>query len=157
MICLLKNFRPAKINFITTSLVHLTHKQLNPKFEYPPLNPDELVEQVTKGGGPGGQKVNKATNCCQLKHIPTGIFVSSHHTRSLEENRKIARRLLQEKLDYHYNKEESFLAKQRAAEREEKLQKKRKSKQKLLQKLEYKQRIQLEDQDQTECQKPPCM
>lgn len=42
------------------------------KFEYPALNPDELIEQVTKGGGPGGQKVNKATNCCQLKHIPTG-------------------------------------------------------------------------------------
>jgi len=118
---------------------------LNPKFEYPPLNPDELVEQVTKGGGPGGQKVNKATNCCQLKHIPTGICVSSHHTRSLEENRKIARRILQEKLDYHFNKEESFLAKKQAAEREEKLKKKQKSKQKLLKKLEFKQKIKLDE------------
>jgi hypothetical protein len=42
--------------------------------QYPPLNEDEIVEVFAKGSGPGGQKVNKATNRCQLKHIPTGDF-----------------------------------------------------------------------------------
>jgi hypothetical protein len=40
--------------------------------EYPPLNEEEIVEVFAKGSGPGGQKLNKATNRCQLKHIPTG-------------------------------------------------------------------------------------
>lgn len=69
-----------------------------------------------------------------------GIFVSSHHTRSLEENRKIARRLLQEKLDYHYNKEESYLSKQQAKKTEEKREKKIKAQQRLKRKLEFKDR-----------------
>lgn len=40
---------------------------------YPPLNEDEIREIFAKGSGPGGQKLNKATNRCQLKHLPTGI------------------------------------------------------------------------------------
>jgi len=67
-----------------------------------------------------------------------GIFVSSHHTRSLEENRKIARRLLQEKLDYHYNKENSFLFKQELEEREQRLKRKKKSQENLRRKLKFK-------------------
>lgn len=39
---------------------------------YPPLNEEEIREIFAKGSGPGGQKLNKATNRCQLKHIPTG-------------------------------------------------------------------------------------
>lgn len=66
--------------------------------------------------------------------------MSSHHTRSLEENRKIARQLLQEKLDYHYNKEESFLYKQQLERREEKLKKKKKSQLNLQRKLDFKER-----------------
>ena len=86
--------------------------------EYPPLNENEIRELFVKGTGPGGQKVNKATNRCELKHLPTGIVVSSHHTRSLEENRKIARKLLQQKLDIHYNKENSHFMKKQQEKRE---------------------------------------
>lgn len=39
---------------------------------YPALNEGEIREIFAKGSGPGGQKLNKATNRCQLKHIPTG-------------------------------------------------------------------------------------
>ena len=59
-------------------------------------------------------------------YINLGIYVSSHHTRSLEENRKIAIRILQEKLDYYYNKEESIVYKEKLKLKEEKLKKKKK-------------------------------
>lgn len=39
---------------------------------FPKLNEDELEENFISGHGPGGSKVNKKTNCVQLKHIPTG-------------------------------------------------------------------------------------
>ena len=94
---------------------------------YPPLNEAEIREIYTKGSGPGGQKVNKATNRCQLKHLPTGIIVSSHDTRSLEDNRKIARKLLQRKLDFHFNKEESYLARLAQEKQKERLEKNRRA------------------------------
>lgn len=39
------------------------------------LNEDEMEETFIKGWGKGGQKVNKSSNCVQLKHKPTGIVV----------------------------------------------------------------------------------
>jgi protein subunit release factor B len=42
---------------------------------------------------------NKTASAVQLKHIPTGIVVKSQATRSREQNRKIARELLAERLD----------------------------------------------------------
>jgi protein subunit release factor B len=47
-----------------------------------------------KGGGRGGQKINKTNSKVQLKHIPTGIVVECQASRSREENRKRARELL---------------------------------------------------------------
>ncbi len=39
------------------------------------LKDEEIDEQFTKGGGKGGQKVNKTNNCVILTHKPTGIQV----------------------------------------------------------------------------------
>ena len=39
------------------------------------LKDSELDEKWIKGGGSGGQKINKSSTCVQLKHIPTGITV----------------------------------------------------------------------------------
>lgn len=61
------------------------------------------------GFGPGGQKINKTSSCVQLKHIPTGITVKCQETRSRDENRKIARRILTRKLDVLENGEESLV------------------------------------------------
>ena len=53
---------------------------------------------ITTGGGPGGQSINKTQNNVQLLHKPTGLRVSCQETRSLEQNRKIARRILLDKV-----------------------------------------------------------
>ena len=39
------------------------------------LNEDDMEEKFIKGSGPGGQKVNKSSNCVQLMHKPTGIII----------------------------------------------------------------------------------
>jgi protein subunit release factor B len=43
----------------------------------------------------------------QLKHIPTGIVVKYQDTRSREQNRKIARQLLAQRVDEHLNGDEA--------------------------------------------------
>ncbi|XP_070690452.1 mitochondrial translation release factor in rescue-like [Pempheris klunzingeri] len=63
------------------------------------LNEDELEEQFVRGSGPGGQATNKTNNCVVLKHIPSGIVVKCHQTRSVDINRKRAREIMREKLD----------------------------------------------------------
>ncbi len=119
-------------------LIHTVRYLKRP--ELPQLNENDLIENYLKGSGPGGQKVNKSTNCCQLIHKPTGLIAVSHHTRSLEENRKIAREILQQKLDFHCNKENSYLAKLKKEKSLERLEKDRRAKANLLQKLEFKKR-----------------
>ena len=59
---------------------------------------EDLVEKFILGGGPGGQKINKASTCVQLRHIPSGLEVKVQQSRSREMNRFFARRLLCEKL-----------------------------------------------------------
>ena len=63
------------------------------------LHEPEVEEQFIKGSGKGGQKINKVRNCVALKHTPTGIIIQCQHTRSLENNRRIGRKRLLEKLD----------------------------------------------------------
>lgn len=76
-----------------------------PRLHEKPLPPrrvvseDEITESFLKGTGPGGQKINKTSSAVQLKHLPTGLVVKSQGTRSREQNRKTARRLLAEKLE----------------------------------------------------------
>ncbi|RUP50464.1 RF-1 domain-containing protein [Jimgerdemannia flammicorona] len=67
------------------------------------LDEADLVETFVKGSGPGGQCVNKRSNCVNLTHTPTGIRIRCQHTRSLSLNRATARKLLRAKLDDLYN------------------------------------------------------
>jgi len=59
----------------------------------------DLIEKFVKGRGPGGQAINKTNSSVSLIHMPTGIRIQSQPTRSREENRKIARKILGERLD----------------------------------------------------------
>lgn len=93
----------------------------------PVINEEDLDEQYVRGSGPGGQAVNKTANCVVLKHVPTGflyleffcviklvkyetflgIIIKCHESRSLSQNRKIARTILTTKLDNLINKDDS--------------------------------------------------
>lgn len=77
-------------------------------YSWPVLNETDIEETFIRGSGPGGQAVAKTSNCVQLKHMPTGIVVKGHETRSQAQNRKLAREKLIYKLDIYYNKENSF-------------------------------------------------
>ena len=90
-----------------TTLALVRHKSKVSKSSVPVLAPEELEEKFTLGSGPGGQAVNRTANAVFLKHLPTGLWVKCHQTRSIESNRKIARKLLTTKLDNHINGENS--------------------------------------------------
>ena len=75
----------------------------------PELNEEDLEEKFVKGSGAGGQKVNKTSNRVILTHVPTGVRVECQDTRSLQQNRKIARKRLRFKVDAHLNGERSVV------------------------------------------------
>lgn len=90
------------------------------------LEESDLEEQFVKGHGPGGQATNKTSNCVVLKHVPSGLVVKCHQTRSVDQNRKLARKILQEKVDIFYHGENSLAyIERRAAERKKQERKKR--------------------------------
>ncbi|NXC37443.1 CL065 factor, partial [Xiphorhynchus elegans] len=104
----------------------------------------ELEEQFVRGDGPGGQATNKTNNCVVLKHIPSGIVVKCHQTRSVEKNRKIAREILQEKVDLFYRGEDSDVFKEKKASEKKKQEKKRRAKENLERKKLFKEMQQLD-------------
>jgi len=73
----------------------------------PELKEEELEEKFVKGSGAGGQKVNKTSNRVILIHVPTQVRVECQDTRSLTQNRKIARKRLRLKVDAFINGESS--------------------------------------------------
>lgn len=71
-------------------------KPLPPRIKF---DEEEIREAFVHGSGPGGQKINKTACAVQLKHIPTGIITTCQETRSRSQNRKIARKVLAEKVE----------------------------------------------------------
>uniref|UniRef100_A0A2M4C1I5 Putative mitochondrial polypeptide chain release factor n=2 Tax=Anopheles marajoara TaxID=58244 RepID=A0A2M4C1I5_9DIPT len=76
----------------------------------PVLQEDDLEETFVRGSGPGGQSVAKTNNKVVLTHKPTGLVVQCHTSRSLFENRRVARQLLVSKLDQLINGDQSVEA-----------------------------------------------
>lgn len=68
---------------------------------------EDVTETFIRGSGPGGQKINKTSNRVVLVHEPTKLRVECQDTRSLQQNRKIARKKLLQKLDDHLNGKQS--------------------------------------------------
>lgn len=60
---------------------------------------DDLDETFIRGGGKGGQKINKTSSCVNLAHRPSGTVVRCQKERSRELNRFFARRLLCDQLE----------------------------------------------------------
>ncbi|KAJ7285688.1 RF-1 domain-containing protein [Mycena rebaudengoi] len=96
----------------------------------PELREEDLEEAFVRGAFRGGQSVNKTENNVQLLHRPSGIRVSCHQTRSLPLNRRLARRLLLEKLDKIQNPGLSAGELQQAKQRERERRRAKKAKKK---------------------------
>lgn len=105
----------------------------------------DLYEDFVFGSGPGGQAVNKTRNAVFLKHIPTGIFVKCHETRSCDINRQLARKYLAEKVDVHLHGEESHLRIRQKQLSEQKQKQKMQNKQILELKKAFKESLKKED------------
>lgn len=80
---------------------------------FPRLQEDDVEEQFVRGNGPGGQAVNKTANCVVLKHLPTGLVVKCHASRSMDQNRRLARELMLTRLDKLFNGDNSVEAQSR--------------------------------------------
>lgn len=109
--------------------------------QLPELNEDELTETFVRGSGAGGQKINKTSNAVLLVHEPTQIKIQCQDTRSLQQNRKIARKRMKLKLDEYYNGSQSKTQK--------KIVKKVNKKQKAKSRNKARQRKKKEAQDQS--------
>ncbi|XP_017024602.1 mitochondrial translation release factor in rescue [Drosophila kikkawai] len=92
---------------------------------YPTLQESEIEETFTRGSGPGGQAVNKTSNCVFLRHLPTNITIKCHTHRLASKNRVEARKLLLEKLDAHINGEHSIAAQIKAQEQRKSTERRR--------------------------------
>jgi peptide chain release factor 1 len=74
----------------------------------------DVLEHVSRAGGPGGQNVNKVSSAIRLEHIPTGITVSMRDEKSQHKNRAKARRVLLSRLyDHFHTRQQSKVASDR--------------------------------------------
>jgi len=66
------------------------------------IDPGDVVEHVSRAGGPGGQSVNKLNSAIKLEHVPTGITVSMRDEKSQHKNRAKAWRILRSRVyEFH--------------------------------------------------------
>jgi peptide chain release factor 2 len=67
----------------------------------PELDEDLLREcevETFRASGPGGQHVNKTESAVRLRHLPSGVVVSSQQERSQHRNKAICLEKLRKKI-----------------------------------------------------------
>ena len=92
----------------------------------------DLDEKFIRGGGAGGQKINKTSSCVQLVHLPTRMEVRCQVSRSQALNRFHARRLLVQKLAYQIEGKKSAEEGRREKIRRQKRRRSKRAKEKML-------------------------
>ena len=93
---------------------------------------DDLEESFILGGGPGGQKTNKTSSVVRLSHEPSGVAVKVGESRSREENRWLARRMLAETILEREHKRKSAARQKAEKIRRQKRRRSRRQKQRML-------------------------
>ncbi len=66
----------------------------------------DVIEHVSRAGGPGGQNVNKVSSAIKLEHVPTGITVSMRDEKSQHKNRARARRVMLSRVFEHFQSQQ---------------------------------------------------
>ena len=93
---------------------------------------DDLEESFILGGGPGGQGTNKTSSVVRLSHEPSGVAVKVGESRSREDNRWLARRMLAQTILEREHKRKSAARQKAEKIRRQKRRRSRRQKQKML-------------------------
>lgn len=96
------------------------------------LDPADVTEEFIRGGGKGGQKINKTSSTVLLRHAPTGIEVRMQKHREQSLNRLSAWKLLILKLDERIKGKASRRSQAIFKLRKQKQRRSRKAKEKML-------------------------
>ena len=59
----------------------------------------ECEVETFRSSGPGGQHVNKTESAVRLRHLPTGVVVTSRELRSQHQNKASCLRKLRKKVE----------------------------------------------------------
>lgn len=59
----------------------------------------ECEVETFRASGPGGQHVNKTESAVRLRHLPSGVVVTSQQERSQHRNKAICLQKLREKVE----------------------------------------------------------
>jgi protein subunit release factor B len=96
------------------------------------IREEDIEESFIRAGGPGGQKVNKASTAVYLRHIPSGIEVKCSRERSQPLNRYYARKILAAKIENLIKGRESEERKRIEKLRRQKRKRSKRAKEKML-------------------------
>ncbi len=109
---------------------------LSPKFvekvKHLNINVEDITEKFVRGGGKGGQKINKTSSCVTLKHEPTGIEIRCQKYREQSKNRLSAYKLLILKIEDKVKGVKSERAQKIFKLRKQKKRRSKKAKEKML-------------------------
>ncbi|MEA3307371.1 MAG: peptide chain release factor-like protein [Elusimicrobiota bacterium] len=102
-------------------------KELKMRIEKLDISLDLIEEKFTKGGGKGGQKINKTSNAVMLKYPPLNIIIKCQKERKRSLNRFLALRDLVDRIEMNVSPKTSFKLKKIEKLKKKKSNKKRKS------------------------------